>query len=120
MRLHTLTFEVGDWKTVERCRDWYVRHLGLVFSHELEGESVWFDVDQLTVGFHTGKGPDSAVTLSFEVEDVESVVERMRSEGLEITDVAQKRWGGRIAYTRDPAGHLVGVATMDQAPATST
>ncbi len=120
MRLHTLTFEVGDWQTVERCRDWYMHHLGLAFSHELEGESVWFDVEGLTIGFHTGEAPERAATLSFEVEDVESVVERMRAEGIEITDVAQKKWGGRIAYTRDPAGHLVGVATMDKAPATST
>jgi uncharacterized glyoxalase superfamily protein PhnB len=108
MRLRTMILTVGDWAMVERCRDWYVDHVGLASSRELTGESSWLSAGEVEVGFHTGRAAETpAVTLSFLVADVDTEVERLRAAGVEITDPADKPWGARAATTRDPAGHEV-------------
>jgi catechol 2,3-dioxygenase-like lactoylglutathione lyase family enzyme len=108
MRLRSVILTVGEWSMVERCRDWYVGHLGLACSRELTGESSWLDAGEVEVGFHTGRAAEApAVTLSFVVADVDSEVERLRADGVEIADPEDKPWGARAATTRDPAGHEV-------------
>ena len=99
MQLRTIILTMGNWSTVERCRDWYAGHLGLACSRELTGESSWLAAGEVELGFHTA-------TLSFVVADVDTEVERLRADGVEIADPADKP-GARAATTRDPAGHEV-------------
>jgi catechol 2,3-dioxygenase-like lactoylglutathione lyase family enzyme len=107
MQLRTIILTMGNWSTVERCRDWYAGHLGLACSRELTGESSWLAAGEVELGFHTGRAAEaSAVTLSFVVADVDTEVERLRADGVEIADPADKP-GARAATTRDPAGHEV-------------
>lgn len=50
----------------------------------------------------------SAVTIYFEVDDVDAEVRRLKSAGLEFdSDATDQDWLWREAYLRDPAGNRV-------------
>jgi catechol 2,3-dioxygenase-like lactoylglutathione lyase family enzyme len=108
VRLRSVILTVGDWSMVERCRDWYAGHVGLASSRELTGESSWLAAGDVELGLHTGPAAETpAVTLSFVVADVDTEVERLRADGVDIADPEDKPWGARAATTRDPAGNEV-------------
>jgi catechol 2,3-dioxygenase-like lactoylglutathione lyase family enzyme len=106
--LYAVILAVGDWPAVQRCRDWYAHHLRLPLARELDGESSWFRAGAIEVGLHTGTATAApAATLSFDVTDVDAEVDRLRAEGVEISDPTDRAWGARAATTRDPAGFEV-------------
>ena len=100
---------------LQECRDFYIKH----FDFKLVYESDWyvellspslafgvsFTLPQRDVSeFFNGKG----MILSFEVDDVDSEYERIKSEGLTILQELQnKPWGERSFVVNDPSGvHL--------------
>lgn len=100
---------------LQECRDFYIKHFGF----ELVYESDWyvellspslafgvsFTLPQRDISeFFNGKG----MILSFEVDNVDSEYERLRSEGLTIQqDLQNKPWGERSFVVNDPSGvHL--------------
>jgi len=57
---------------------------------------------------HEDTAPDK-VALIFQVEDVDAVYDRLKSEDVEFVKEPHDtpEWGHRVAYLRDPAGNLI-------------
>jgi len=54
-------------------------------------------------------GPDERVALIFRVANVDAAHERLSREGVAFVKAPHDtpEWGHRVAYLRDPAGHLI-------------
>jgi catechol 2,3-dioxygenase-like lactoylglutathione lyase family enzyme len=108
MKLNTIILSVGDVEMLDRCRDWYDA-LGFPRNPpDSPGESYWFDTGNGTqLGVHTGddaSGPKN-MSLGFEVDDVDALYARLSAAGFVFEEPpTTKRWGGRTANLRDPAG----------------
>lgn len=101
-------------KEVPPLRDWYKEHLGLTLIEESpDGSFAMFECDSATLlAFHEGEAilNPSEVGLHFEVPDVDAAFDRLVAEGVEFEKPPEDMpWGKRSAFTRDPAGHTVGI-----------
>ena len=104
-------------KEVPPLRDWYRDHLGLTLHEESpDGSFAMFECDSATfLAFHAGEAlvNPSEVGLHFEVEDADAEYARLVSEGVEFGKPPEDTpWGTRSAFTRDPAGHTVGIYSV--------
>ncbi len=117
--------------TIVYCDDWsdvvdfYRDGLGLRITTERD----WFIEFELRAGAHLSvadasratveSGDGSGLTLSWCIDDVDSVVARLGATGLEPSDVVT-RWGSRCCYLFDPAGNRIEfwepAAGLDAAP----
>ena len=104
--------------TILYCRHWlanvqfYRDVLGLQVSHETD----WFvefkitensfvsiaDVDRATIDDCHGSG----VTLSWQVDDLGLVRDRLLEKGVAIGPV-RKKWGAHVCYFKDPEGYRI-------------
>ena len=113
MRLETVYLEVAA-AALPEVAAFYRDVLGLALSSEEADESVWFDAGSLRLGFHVAEAgvanPD-AVSLSFDVPDVNAERDRLLGLGLQVTEAWDAPWGARVATLRDPAGHTVWIST---------
>jgi predicted enzyme related to lactoylglutathione lyase len=110
--LNTIILPVTGAEMLYRCKDWYLR-LGLKHAPpDNPDESVWFDIGGgVTFGIHTSDAPASTgVSVYFNVADVDAAYAQLTAEGF-VFDAApaDKPWGGRVAYLKDPAGNTVGL-----------
>lgn len=106
----TMILHVPDVETLDSCRDWYTR-FGLTPNGDTPGESTWFDIGRgCSLGIHIG-GKGSAVVY-FNVDDVDQLYQRLTDEGFQFDEApTTKRWGGRVAYLKDPNGVAVGIVS---------
>jgi uncharacterized glyoxalase superfamily protein PhnB len=101
--------------------DFYIRHFGFeaLFSagwyvHLQSRESVHVTLAILDGGHETvpesSRGKVSGLLLSFEVEDVDAVYERLKAAGLPIRlDLRDEDFGQRHFITSDPNGVLIDI-----------
>jgi catechol 2,3-dioxygenase-like lactoylglutathione lyase family enzyme len=111
MNLSTVMLHTGNVEMLDRCRDWY-RRLGLPLSHEVPGESYWFDAGPTLLGIHTGDEPVGGVTLYLEVPDVDEAYEHLKADfEFESAPETKHAFSARVAYLLDPVGNRVGLLT---------
>jgi hydroxymethylpyrimidine/phosphomethylpyrimidine kinase len=61
-----------------------------------------------TFSLHNGRTDTSNVVIYFEVEDVDTEVERLKADGIEFESAPMdQEWLWREAYLRDPAGNRI-------------
>lgn len=111
MKLGTVYVEVAG-SALPGLVEFYRGRLGLAVASEEPGESVWFDAGPVRVGFHAAEDSHvdpGVVNLSFDVDDIDGVLDRLRREGVEIAQGPMDApWGPfRVAVLFDPVGHTV-------------
>ncbi|MEP0814559.1 MAG: VOC family protein [bacterium] len=112
MKLHSILLYVPN---VREVADWYAAHLGLEFiENQEDGKFAMLKSDSGSLlGIHYS--PDAPASpgnigLYFAVADVDAQYEKMRAAGCEFRqEPRDEPWGSRMATTRDPAGHWVGI-----------
>ena len=126
---HFITLGVSD---LARSRKFYEEVLDL-HPDKITGDFVFYDLHGIILGLYPDKllaedatveykkpGSYRGLTLSHNVvekEDVDGLVNRLKSGGTEIVKEAEDTfWGGRSAYFRDPDGHLWEIAWNPFAP----
>lgn len=93
---------------------WYVEHLGLSVVQETPRFTLLGGDGGATIGFHVGDPLATPERIQFhmEVDDIDSVYERLVGRGLAFDGPPTDRpWGVRSAATTDPAGHSVELTT---------
>ena len=98
---------------------WYNRHLGLeVFGgRDMDGgetQALGSKEKGAAIILLPGQPFDhpERLQMHFAVSNVDDAYERMKQEGVEFDEpLADKPWGWRHAYTRDPIGHTVGICS---------
>ena len=111
MKLGTVMLQVGHAGSLDESRRWYEDHLGLKVRIEEPGESVFYETGGgTTLALHVGPVLDhpERITLYFEVDDIDGLHQRLNRDGVAFREIRRDRhWGGRVAETADPVGHLV-------------
>lgn len=92
--------------------DFYRTGLGLRATMERD----WFVEFELHRGAHlsvadanratVAAGDGSGLTLSWHIDDIEAVRNRLTARGIEATDV-RPRWGAHTFFVHDPAGNRI-------------
>ncbi len=112
MTVKRIVPDIGFGKP-EECKAFYRDVLGLEIAMD-KGWIVTFKSDataspQVSVMSEGGSGtpvPD----ISIEVDDVDTVYNRAKSAGYEITyDITDEPWSVRRFYVRDPAGKILNI-----------
>lgn len=106
-----LIVSVGD---LDRSLAFYGDRIGLVRG-ERTGELAWMRTGEgIEVLLHQrpAVASDTAVAISFAVDDTDRVVAEWADAGGAVVDApADQPWGERTAVVRDPDGHLVCLVT---------
>jgi predicted enzyme related to lactoylglutathione lyase len=112
LTLNTIILPVADAESLYRLKDWYMR-LGLKHAPpDSPDESVWFEVGGgVTFGIHTSDAPaPTSISIYFNIADVDEAYARLAGHGFNFDAApADKPWGGRVAYLKDPCGNSVGL-----------
>lgn len=119
----TQYYPVIQSEEVAATADFYKRHFGFRAAFEADwyvhlqseaDQSVNLAVvrsDHETIP-HASRGTSKGMILNFEVEDVDAVDGRLRSEGVEVAKaLVSEHFGQRHAIYRDPNGVLIDVIT---------
>ena len=105
MRLHVLRLYVAD---LERSATFW--RAALAIGPEVEGAGgVLFRTGRILVGLHPAEGrPEpGAVTLSFEVDDLEAATARLVEAGGRAIAAPRSRGEVRESLVLDPDGHRI-------------
>jgi lactoylglutathione lyase len=101
---------------VERAAQFYVGNLGFeqVYRFPPEGEPDFAFLKLEPLGIAVSKRRPEQEGRGFELcvyaDDVDAAAERLRAAGSEeVQAPADQEWGERLAYFRDPDGHLLHV-----------
>ncbi|WP_248923981.1 VOC family protein [Paenibacillus hamazuiensis] len=101
---------VADFK---KAVQFYVETLGLKLQHETDGHFAQVEAPGLTIGLlHlTGEqgmqpGTSGSMSIGFEVEELESAVETLKSRGVEFHDYVQGQ-AARLVHFSDPDGNTL-------------
>jgi catechol 2,3-dioxygenase-like lactoylglutathione lyase family enzyme len=104
----SMTIIVTDLKKAEQ---FYVETLGLKVQFKIEGHLVQVEAPGLTIGLlhpREGQGPlpekTGNISIGFEVENLESVTEMLKSRGVEFHDILEEE-ATRLANFNDPDGN---------------
>jgi catechol 2,3-dioxygenase-like lactoylglutathione lyase family enzyme len=108
LRLDHLAIRVRD---LEAARRWYVDLLGMALEFEVPGRRTVALQDDAGLTLFLDEtaeevAPD-AVSLTFQVDDVEATYRRLAARGVAFEAPPGKRFWGYGAELRDPDGHLV-------------
>ena len=94
----------------QALRDWYARHLGIAmgdygasFAEDTArpGSTLWAPFPQET-DYFAPSGKD--FMLNFRVDDLDALLARLRSEGIEAAGEVQEDDNGRFGWIMDPEG----------------
>ena len=102
----------------EKLRAWYQQHLGLAFdsygsvvfvcSDEEEkrksAQTVWSLFPSDTKYFDPGK---ASFMINYRVENLASLLEQLRSEGVEVDERMEEYEYGRFGWIMDPEGNRI-------------
>jgi catechol 2,3-dioxygenase-like lactoylglutathione lyase family enzyme len=108
VKLDHLAVFVSD---VQAVREWYTSVLGLTVEFESsDPQAIGLkDTADFTLIFTKADGEPSRCNLFFQVDDVESTHEDLRSRGIEFLCAPQNNSWGYGAELHDPDGRLVGL-----------
>jgi predicted enzyme related to lactoylglutathione lyase len=102
---------------LERAKAWYRDVLDLPLIRE-EEHVVHFDAGTVRLAIHTRNGsgiPPGDGFIVFGVEDVDGESAELRQRGAQV-DGPKDRPYGRVAYVKDPEGHLIGLWQVPSTP----
>jgi|SRR4051812_18191197 catechol 2,3-dioxygenase-like lactoylglutathione lyase family enzyme len=104
------TLAVSD---LGRARRFYEDNLGLRIEAEVE-ETVRYRCGGGTglAVFERPMEPIDRTVAAFEVEDLESEVEDLRSRGVQMEDVVTLPSGVKRAFFKDPDGNIIGMRQL--------
>jgi predicted enzyme related to lactoylglutathione lyase len=95
--------------------DWYVEHLGLPVDEDgyvvirwggdVGGSTVWGPFPQDTTSF--GWPADRQWMVNYRVDDLEAILARLRSEGVDVADETFDDMNGRFGHCWDPEGNRI-------------
>src|SRR2546423_8052288 len=100
----------------ERMYAWYETHLGLKKDEggvlfrwreaksDVPGTTVWAIFGKDTKYFNPSTAP---FMLNYRVEDIDAMLERLRSEGVKVDDRREDSEYGRFAWVMDPEGNRI-------------
>lgn len=112
-------------ENLEKTKHFYGKLLGLELKNEF-GSYIEYNTGTTTLSFNTredvreltqlpipnGKRNEQTFELGFVTEEVEAVVETLRSAGVRILmEPVEKPWGQKVAYVEDPDGHYIEICT---------
>jgi catechol 2,3-dioxygenase-like lactoylglutathione lyase family enzyme len=105
----------------DALRAWYVQHLGLPaldgatgfwWRHDREperrGHTVWAPFDSDTDYFGDGATEHERPAdwmINYRVDDLDAVLDRLRSEGVTVDERVEESRFGRFGWALDPEGH---------------
>lgn len=99
----------------EALRDWYVEHLGLPVDEEgyvvfwwggdVSGSTVWGPFPADTNSFDWPE--DKQWMINYRVDDLDAILGRLRSEGVEVADDTFEDMNGRFGHCWDPDGNRI-------------
>lgn len=105
-------FKCEDPKTL---RDWYAEHLGLPvddegfvviwWGEEVKGSTVWGPFPSDTTSFEWP--PDRQWMINYRVDDLDGLLEQLRSSGVDVSDGTFEDVNGRFGHCWDPEGNRV-------------
>ncbi len=116
-------FAVLPASDVERARQWYKEKLGLEHSRAEFG-GYWYECGGCTIALTPGRfaGPAQSSSAGWIVEDIESVMETLRSRGVVFEEYSQpglKTQDGlfslgpvRAAWFRDTEGNILQISEI--------
>ena len=109
-------FPILSVDDVERAAGFYVDNLGFeqVYRFPPEGEPdfAFLKLEPLGIGLskRQAEHPERDFELCIYTDDVDAAAELLRAGGAEqVQEPADQKWGERLAYFRDPDGHLLHV-----------
>jgi predicted enzyme related to lactoylglutathione lyase len=105
-------------KDAETLRAWYREHLGIesegeggftfhwreAAQPEQIGQTVWSIFSGNTKYFEPSRAP---FMINYRVENLDSVLEQLKAEGVEIDDRIEEYEYGRFAWIMDPEGNRI-------------
>ena len=96
---------VADFK---KAVQFYVETLGLKLTHEVEGHLAVVEVPGLTISLlyppAGEQGKSGSMSIGFEVQELESAVEILKSRGVEFQHFMEEN-ATRLAHFSDPEGN---------------
>ncbi|MEF3302542.1 VOC family protein [Paenibacillus sp. GYB003] len=105
-----VTVMVADLK---KAAQFYVETLGLKLQHETEGHFAQIEAPGLTIGLlHVAgeqgsqPGKSGSMSIGFEVEELESAIETLKSRGVEFHDAVEGE-AAQVVHFSDPDGHTL-------------
>ncbi|PYI50997.1 VOC family protein [Paenibacillus flagellatus] len=105
-----VTVMVAD---LNKAVQFYVDTLGLKLQHETEGHFAQIEAPGLTIGLlhFTGDqgsqpGKSGGMSIGFEVEQLESAVETLKSRGVEFHDAVEGK-AAQVVHFSDPDGNTL-------------
>jgi len=108
LRLDHLAIRVRD---LEAARRWYIDLLGMALEFEVPGRRTVALQDDAGLTLFLDETADEvapdAVSLTFQVDDVEATYRRLSAHGVAFEAPPGKRFWGYGAELRDPDGRLV-------------
>lgn len=104
---------------IERARHFYTHILGLVENQQrsFPPTFILLHAGGCTLTLQDSSAPGAvfgksdSVELGFAVEDVEAVRERLKKQGIAVSDIQQMGWGGGFDAV-DPDGHRLTIYRM--------
>lgn len=121
MKLSTLDYTVVIVEDLERALNFYTGMLGLELAHR-SGPFAQMQTGTTRLAFYTRKAmaqtlefailPPAnsapAFELGFKVDDVDAAYRELTGKGVpSVASPADRPWGQRTAYVRDPDGYLI-------------
>lgn len=105
-----VTVMVADMK---KAVQFYVDTLGLELQHEGDGHFVQVAAPGLTIGLlhlagDHGSGPvkSGSMSIGFEVDDMESAIQTLKSRGVEFHDAVEGQ-AAQVVHFSDPEGNTL-------------
>jgi predicted enzyme related to lactoylglutathione lyase len=109
--LQTIIIQTGQMREMA---EFYAHGLELGEASATGGDHLGFSLPNLYFGFdqvEKAPEPGGAVTLWFEVDDIEATFKRFEKSGAGVRyPPTQKPWGALLAALYDPDGNLFGIS----------
>ena len=103
-----VTVMVSDFA---KAKHFYVEMLGLKLQHQVEGHIAVVEAPGLAISLLHPRGEHGSqpvaggsISIGFEVEELESVVEKLKSRGVEFQHIMEEP-ATRLAHFSDPDGN---------------
>jgi lactoylglutathione lyase len=106
-------------RDIERARHFYTNILGLLENQQrsFPPTFILLDSGSCTITLQDSSAPGAvfgksdSVELGFAVDDIEAVRERLKTQGIAVSDIQQMGWGGGFDAV-DPDGHRLTIYQM--------
>ena len=97
----------------EKLSQWYEKHLGISFDKATHGALEWNEEGGMTVFSMFPKdtnyfnSSDKDFMFNFRVDDLEKLLEKLKTEGVTVMDKVEKYEYGKFGWILDPEGNKI-------------